>query len=148
MPYSNTEKAAIIESLRNQYTRISVSHGFAIVLRDHSSKNFKHTKHDNSGILLEVWEQVSALINLQVKAVFVTICLLTYLIILFYIYCFLNCMTLNIFHDCWKRAIIVSLPKTGVEDSHVPFSFQPISLLFYFSKIYKGILVNLSSVIP
>lgn len=55
----------------------------------------------------------------------------------------INCsITLNIFVDCWKMAIIVPLPKSGADDIHTPSRFRPISLLSSLSKIYEYVLVN------
>lgn len=59
-----------------------------------------------------------------------------------YLVILINCMlSLNIFPDSWKRAIVVSLPKRG-KDLHAPESYRPISLLSYLSKVYEHVLDN------
>ena len=51
-------------------------------------------------------------------------------------------LTLNIFPNIWKRALIVPLLKGNTSDAHAPISYLPISLISYTSKIYEFVLLN------
>ena len=38
-----------------------------------------------------------------------------------------NLLQINIFPDCWKKAVIEQLPKCGGADIHAPAGYRPIS---------------------
>jgi|UniRef100_A0A2S2R5Z2 hypothetical protein len=54
-----------------------------------------------------------------------------------------GCFRLYYFPSVWKRAIIISIPKSG-KDPQKPDSYRPIALLYSISKVYeKTILLEL-----
>ena len=137
MAFTNTQKAeAISESLRNQFTPNPVlDHAFSTMVED-SVQNAFNENTDNTLNLATPTEvqnyinglkknkapgedQISTnmLINLPQNFIRYVVLRIN------------NLLQLNIFPDCWRRALIVPISKGGGMDIHAPASYRPISLL-------------------
>ena len=150
MAFTNTQKAeAIAESLRNQFTPNPVlDHAFSTMVED-SVQNALNENTENTlnpATPTEVQNYIKGLKKNKAPGEDqISTNMLIYLpqnFILYLVLLINTLLQLNIFPDCWKRAVIVPIPKGGGADIHAPASYHPISLLSCLSKVYEAILVR------